>query len=191
MRLLKFQTLLLLSVLTALIAVAADGVLQNTAGTTTAGGASIVATSISGSLSNSIIELRDTPGALYFSSYGTNKTTSFGTNVADMITISNGFISSVQHQYSTNLTTMAPDFRLGYSLISTNAAFTLLAPINVDATKAETCVMMITNSTAAAVVITPPTAWKTQGVWYVTNLTSITVFHYGNAITNGIALPLF
>jgi hypothetical protein len=207
-------------------------------------GGSISASSVSGSLSNSILELRDTPGAIYLSSYGTNKTTSFGTNVADMTTITNGTFSAVvggrtfshdathtvitntgtltssewtagtqkewyngattitldktngmltaqQHQYPTNLTTMAPDFKLGYSLISTNAAFTLLAPINVDATRAETCVMMITNSTAAAVVITPPTPWKTQGVWYVTNLTSITVFHYGNAVTNGIALPIF
>jgi hypothetical protein len=154
-------------------------------------GGTITASGLSGSTSNSILELRDTPGAIYLSSYGTNKLTSFGTNTADMTTISNGLLSASQSQYSTNVSTMAPDFKLGYSTITTNAAFTLLAPINVIPTKAETCVMLVTNSTAAAVVITPAAGWKSQGVWYVTNLTSITVSHYGNVITNATALPLF
>jgi hypothetical protein len=95
--------------------------------------------------------------------------------------------------YYTNSSTMAPDFSKPYSLISTNAAFTVLAPISVDSgkTKAQTTVFMVTNSTAAAVAITPPSNCHTQGVWNVTNLTSITFFQYGGAFTNAIALPLF
>lgn len=94
-------------------------------------------------------------------------------------------------QYATNTTTMAPDFTKGYGYIETNAAFTVLAPIGLTATKAETCVMLVTNSTASAVVITPAAGWKSQGTWYVTNVSAITVFHYGTVFTNATCLPLY
>lgn len=54
----------------------------------------VTAQNLSGSHSNSILELRDTPGTIYFSSYGTNKLTSFGTNASDLTTISNGLVTA-------------------------------------------------------------------------------------------------
>lgn len=104
-----------------------------------------------------------------------------------------GTLQLVAERYTTNASTMAPDFNLGYTLISTNAAFTVLAPINVDTTKtlAQTTVFQVTNTTAAAVAITPPANVHFQGTWFVTNWTTITFYQYGQKITNAIALPLF
>jgi hypothetical protein len=95
--------------------------------------------------------------------------------------------------YSTNTGGIIPDMRKGYQMITTNAAFTFLAPIGVDTTKtlAQTAVVFITNSTAAAVVMTPQVAWHIQGTWYVTNVSSITVFQYAQVFTNAVALPLW
>ena len=91
----------------------------------------------------------------------------------------------------TNLSTMAPNFALGYAMITTNAAFTFLSPINVTATLAETAVLLVTNSTASAVAVTLPSGIYSQGTFYVTNVTTFTFFHYGKAFTNCIALPLY
>jgi hypothetical protein len=93
--------------------------------------------------------------------------------------------------YSTNLSTMAPDFNKTYSTITTNAAFTFLAPLNVSSTLAQTAVIWVTNSTAAAVVVTAPANVHTQGTWYVTNSTIFTFFNYPPFLTNAIALPLW
>lgn len=109
-------------------------------------------------------------------------------------TIAKGLVTAQNVNYYTNLATMAPDFSQGYTLITTNAAFTLLAPINVVATADETTVWQVTNSTAAAVAITPFAgipAGAAQGTWYVTNLTAITVHHYGTIYTNAIARPIW
>lgn len=128
--------------------------------------------------------------------YSTNSTTSGclfvednnGTLIYD--SCGNGVLTN-NFQYATNTTTMAPDFTKGYGYIQTNAAFTLLAPIGLTASKAETCVMLVTNSTASAVVITPAAGWKSQGTWYVTNVSAITIFHYGQVFTNATCLPLY
>lgn len=93
--------------------------------------------------------------------------------------------------YSTNLSTMAPDFNKVYSTITTNAAFTFLAPLNVSATLAQTAVILVTNSTAAAVVVTPPANVHSQGTWNVTNVTTFTFFNYPGMLTNAISFPLF
>lgn len=93
--------------------------------------------------------------------------------------------------YSTNTSTMNPDFLLPYSQIETNAAFAFLAPKNVSASRPETAVVLVTNSTAAAVAVTPPANMHAQGTWYVTNVTSFTFFHYANVFSNAIAFPLW
>jgi hypothetical protein len=93
--------------------------------------------------------------------------------------------------YATNLSTMAPDFSLPYSTITTNDAFTFLAPLNVSATLAQTAVILVTNSTATVKVVRPPANVHTNGVWNVTNMTTFTFFNYGGVITNAIAFPLW
>lgn len=93
--------------------------------------------------------------------------------------------------YQTNLSTLAPDFNKPYSAITTNDAFTWLAPVNTSATQAKSCTVFVTNSTATAKAVTPHGAWKTQGVWFVTNVTAFSIFQYGNIFTNAIALPLW
>lgn len=79
---------------------------------------------------------------------------------------SNAYISKLyatniltdQIDYYTNLCTMAPDFAHGYCAITTNASFTFLLPLNVDATKTkvQTTVMRVDNSSASPIVATPP-----------------------------------
>ena len=100
-------------------------------------------------------------------------------------------ITSPQWAATTNQATMAPNFLLGYQDIQTNAAFTVVAPINVDATKFETCVVIYTNSTAAVVVITPPANCHAQGTANVTNVTVVTYTHDGNKWTNAVFFPIF
>lgn len=121
--------------------------------------------------------------------YSTNSTVSGCISVQD----STGAMvyNSCDPLTTTNVTTLAPNFQIGYGYITTNAAFTVLDPINLISTRAETCVMLVTNSTASAVAITPATKWKTQGTWYVTNVSAITVFHYGTVFTNATCLPLY
>lgn len=98
-----------------------------------------------------------------------------------------------QTDYTTNQNQIVPDFALGYQLITTNAAFTFLAPAGVDTTKtlAQTTVVLVTNTTAAAVAVTAPANVHTQGTWYVTNVTSFTFFQYAQKFTNATALPLW
>jgi len=93
--------------------------------------------------------------------------------------------------YYTNANGVRPDFALPYSLLSTNAAFAFLAPTNVLSTRAQTCVVVVTNTTAAAVAVTAPSPIHTQGTWLVTNVTVFTFFQYGGSLTNAIALPLY
>lgn len=102
-------------------------------------------------------------------------------------------ITTPQTDYTTNGNPVVPDFALGYQLFKTNAAFAFLAPVNVDTTKtlAQTCVVIVTNSTAAAVLVTAPASIHTQGTWYVTNVTTFTFFQYAQLFTNAIALPLW
>jgi hypothetical protein len=86
---------------------------------------------------------------------------------------------------------MAPNFLLGYEFISTNAAFAVLAPINVSSTLAQTTCMIVTNTTGAMVAITGPANCHTLGTLNVTNLTMITFFQYGQRFTNAVFLPIF
>lgn len=102
-------------------------------------------------------------------------------------------ITTPQADYTTNSNPVVPDFTLGYQLFQTNAAFTFLAPVGVDTTKllAQTAVVFVTNSTAAAVLVTAPANVHTQGTWYVTNVTAFTFFQYAQKFTNCIAYPLW
>jgi hypothetical protein len=83
---------------------------------------------------------------------------------------------------------------VSYAVLTTNAAFEMLLPANVDSgqTKVQTSVLMVTNSTAAAVIITPAAApVKSSGTWYVTNVTAITTTVYPKVVTNMICFPVF
>ncbi len=106
--------------------------------------------------------------------------------------IASGTVADARLGNSTNASA-SPDFSKHYTLFQTNAAFTVLAPINLDATKttAQTTVFQVTNSTAAAVAITAPAGVHAQGTWFVTNWTTITFYTYAGQITNAIALPLW
>lgn len=110
------------------------------------------------------------------------------------ITVTNTVIAN-QTEYYTNLCTMAPDFSKGYCWISTNAAFTFLLPIGIDATgtKAQTTVMIVTNSSAAAILATAPANVHVVpgSVMYITNATAYTFFLYPLIGTNVYGVPLF
>lgn len=112
------------------------------------------------------------------------------------IDVSNGLVTTTnllapQYDFVTNTGTMNPDFAFGSTWIQTNAAFALLAPKNVDTTRDQVTVFNVTNSTAAAVAITAPANVFARGVWYVTNVTSITLRHHGAYFTNATADPIF
>lgn len=112
-------------------------------------------------------------------------------------TFTGGFYSSTGANtlYPTNTGGTAPTFSfttaVTYSDLTTNAAFTFLAPVNVSTTNYQTAVVLVTNSTAAAVVVTPPANCHTQGTWYLTNVSVFSFFSNHGAWTNAIALPLF
>jgi len=94
--------------------------------------------------------------------------------------------------FSTNQATMAPDFSKGGWTITTNASFTFLAPINVDATKFETCVLRVTNSSASTITATAPANVIPLGTMNVTNggVTWFTFSHMGKWETNCVGGPL-
>jgi len=94
-------------------------------------GGSVSASSVSGSLSNSILELRDTPGAIYLSSYGTNKLTTFGTNAADQTTISNGTVTAVTFSgaLSGNATTATSATTATTATYATTAGYVTNSPL--------------------------------------------------------------
>lgn len=93
--------------------------------------------------------------------------------------------------FNTNQATMAPNFSLMAQDITTNAAFTFLAPIGVNQNYFERCMVFVTNSTAAAVLATMPANVHGYGTPYVTNLTKFTFEHYGKVYTNCNAEPIF
>ncbi len=98
-----------------------------------------------------------------------------------------------QTAYTTNENSQAANFSQGYSLFTTNAAFTFAAPTGVDTTalRAQSTVVLVTNSTAAAVLLTFPAAIHTQGTLYVTNVTACSFFCYAGLFTNCTVLPLW
>ena len=101
-----------------------------------------------------------------------------------------------QTDYTTNsaTSTIRPDFAIGYSLLSTNAAFAFLDPTNVDTTLtlAQTCVILVTNNSGSGNwAVTMPANVHSQGTLYVTNITSFTFFQYAQKFTNCVALPLW
>jgi len=110
------------------------------------------------------------------------------------IDFSTAAASTVQLDFATNQATMAPDFTHGVEFISTNAAFTVLAPVGVSSKKTTEQVVTVnyTNTTAAVVVITPPANVHTVGTWNVTNWTEITYKYWPpSGPTNAYSLPVF
>lgn len=94
---------------------------------------------------------------------------------------------------STNQNQVTPDFSVPEQLMSTNAAFTFLAPVGVDTTKTtvQWTLVNVTNTTSSAVLITPPANCHAVGTWYCTNLTAIWFQCYAQKFTNGFAIPVF
>lgn len=102
-------------------------------------------------------------------------------------------VPGAQVTYATNANAVTVDFTLPYSLLSTNAAFTFLTPSGVDTTKllTQTAVIIVTNTTAAAIAVTMPANVHSQGTLFVTNATTFTFFQYAQKFTNCVALPLW
>lgn len=140
--------------------------------------------------------------------FSNNITTTIGTTVNDYSNNVNTVINSTSNSiltqiatsntfnqvyYLTNTCTMAPDFAKGYCWISTNAAFAFLSPLNLDYTKAQTTVMIVTNSSGTAILATmPANVHLVPGsAAYITNASAATFFHYPYVGTNCYLVPLF
>lgn len=102
-------------------------------------------------------------------------------------------VTAGQVAYTTNSNPVVPDFTLAYQMFQTNAAFAFGAPAGVDATKTlfQSCVVFVTNSTAAAVAVTFPASIYAQGTANVTNLSSFTFSQYGQKWTNVVCFPMY
>lgn len=101
--------------------------------------------------------------------------------------------SSSNFTTSTNQNQITPDFTVAEQLITTNAAFTFLAPVGVDVGKVEAqwTLVHVTNTTAAAVAITSPANCHTVGTAFVTNLTDVWFNCYAQKFTNAFYVPIF
>lgn len=94
---------------------------------------------------------------------------------------------------STNQNQITPDFSVEEQLITTNAAFTFLAPVGVDTTlkTVQWHLCNVTNSSASAVAITSPANCHTVGTAWVTNWTAVWFQVYASKITNAYYVPVF
>lgn len=118
-----------------------------------------------------------------------NVTSSLTGNGAGITNINSSYVN-----YPTNSgAAVSPNMLVAYALLSTNAAFAMLPPSNVDIyqTNVQTSVTLVTNSTAAAVPITVPSPIKPSGVAYVTNVTAVSTTVYPKVVTNMVFLPIF
>lgn len=95
--------------------------------------------------------------------------------------------------YATNQNQIVPDFSIPCQLMTTNAAFTFLAPVGVDLTKTEmqTTAVYVTNTTAVAVNVTAPANCHAVGTMNITNLTRFTFEVYAGKFTNLYSVPVF
>ena len=103
-------------------------------------------------------------------------------------------INSSYVNYPTNSgAAVSPNMLVAYALLSTNNAFAMLPPSNVDIyqTNVQSSTLLITNTTAAAKAITVPAPIKPSGVAYVTNVTVVTTTVYPKVVTNMVFLPIF
>lgn len=95
--------------------------------------------------------------------------------------------------YATNQNQIVPDFSIPCQLMTTNAAFTFLAPVGVDLTKTEmqTTAVYVTNTTAVVINITVPANCHSVGTANCTNLTRVTFEVYAQKWTNAFFVPVF
>lgn len=104
-----------------------------------------------------------------------------------------GIFMTAAEGYYTNTSGTKPNFLLKHTLCTTNAAFTILAPSNVDSTKTldQDTDFWVTNSTGSSfIVITPPANVWTNGTWACTNITQIHFHcHAGVGWTNATSTP--
>jgi len=96
------------------------------------------------------------------------------------------------NQVSTNSNPVVPDFNLPVNYWQTNAAFLFLACANVDTTKLKYQVtdVIVTNSTAAAVLATFNGTVTVTGTPYITNLTKFHFSQYAQLWTNCSCEPI-
>ena len=91
----------------------------------------------------------------------------------------------------TNALTTAPNFALVNTSLATNQNFALQPAVNASPTAYNSLVIDITNSSGSLITITPPTGWKVEGTWNITNETIISLYAPGNRWTNAVAYPLW
>jgi hypothetical protein len=125
-----------------------------------------------------------------------NNSVTLGTkSTRDASTLTN--IQNTSIQYPTNVAASAttPAFSLTggvvYQDLQTNATFQWLPPSGISTTNYQTCVKLVTNSLGSLIHMIAPANCHTQGVWAVTNVTSVTFFNNGSRWTNAIAFPLW
>jgi len=117
--------------------------------------------------------------------------------VAESITGNGSGITNLNSSvinYPTNSgAAVSPNMLIAYALLSTNNAFAMLPPANVDIyqTNVQTSVLLVTNTTAAAKAITAPAPIKLTGVAYVTNVTIVSTTVYPKVVTNMVCLPIW
>jgi len=105
---------------------------------------------------------------------------------------SNYFVGNLT--YKTNQNQIVPDFSMPVQLQTTNANFTFLTPIGVDATKTtlQTTAIYVTNSAGnSTLTVTAPANVHPVGTMNVTNLTRFTFECYAQKFTNVFAVPIF
>ncbi len=107
-----------------------------------------------------------------------------------------GNIWTASHAYATNSTGTKPDFTKAYTLVTTNASFTVLLPSGVDTTKTldQMTTFYVTNSGNSSVSITGPANVHQLGTWTLNaqGLTKI-VFecHGGTGFTNATSTQIY
>jgi hypothetical protein len=94
-------------------------------------------------------------------------------------------------QYPTNLSRMTVDLNVGYSEIRTNAAFAFVGFTNVSATRYQSAVVLVTNSSGAMVTFTAPLNCFVVGTANVTNVTVCSFFCNAGRWTNLVTLPVW
>ena len=112
-------------------------------------------------------------------------------NATNAFTDTNYF--SKAFTFSTNLSLVHPDFSNPENYLTTNAAFTFLAPLGVDTTHKTTqwTLMCVTNTTGSAVLATAPANCYSVGTPYITNLTYFWFHTYAGQWTSMLATPIF
>lgn len=115
------------------------------------------------------------------------------THIESVIVRSNAQINDITKlNYRTNAAVgTLPDFNIPYGELTTNNNFVFLAPANVLNNRYQSCVVLVTNSTAAAKTIAAPANCFISGTAYVTNVSVCSFFNNHGVWTNLIVYPIW